>query len=165
MIFFLPCICQELSVYSFAEYPVDYTLWCIPEIFLENCEFLQKIYEIPLLQLRIMEFLRFAGFSNNPNQAGGGGQIACRKSKWLFFCNRMSDWPQTKLYFQVCPLSWGLSKKWSIWTLERPWRGLYRQGSPKISLLGEKLQGPFGGQWRSMRVPGTLVKYNNDQLP
>ena len=38
----------------------------------------------------------------------GGGQMAHSKSKWLFLCNRMSDWPQTKLYFQVCPLSWGL---------------------------------------------------------
>ena len=41
----------------------------------------------------------------------GGGQMAHSKSKRLFFCNLMFDWPQTKLYFYVCLLYWSLYKK------------------------------------------------------
>ena len=41
-------------------------------------------------------------------------------------------------------------KNRSIWTLEGPWRGFYRQGSPKISLAGSI--------WGSMKVQeGSLV--------
>ena len=45
-------------------------------------------------------------------------------SKLKFLCNRLSDRPQTKLYFLVCPLSRGLSEKIINLELEGTLEGL-----------------------------------------
>ena len=93
-------------------------------------------------------FLTLIRWANCPQQI----------KKMNFLCNRIS----ILLYYNVCLLSRGLSKKIDLFW---PWRELgwlFIVKGPQKSALQGPFQGPFGGPWRPMRVPWTLVKDNND---